>query len=156
VTRYDRVIPPGGKGKIELAIDSRGVRGDFRKRAIVWSNDRERMSIALYLMGVVRPHIILEPGNYLSLQGVRGHVPPGHMEIINNHQRPLRIKGIATDLPDNITWTLKEIESGHKYSLEVEDMSKRAGDYTGHLFVRTDNPKKSELVIVISGQISKE
>jgi len=58
VTRYDRVIPPGGRGKITLAIDSNRVRGDFRKRAIVWSNDPERRSIALYLLGVVKPNVI--------------------------------------------------------------------------------------------------
>ncbi len=156
MTRYDRVIPPGGKGKIVLAIDSSRVRGDFQKRAIVWSNDLERRSIALYLMGAVKPHIILEPGNYLSLQGLRGQVPSGHIKIVNNHPRPLKITGIETDLPDNVKWRLRETAPGQNYSLEVEDISKKAGDYTGHLFVRTDNPKKPDLVIVINGQIGKK
>jgi hypothetical protein len=39
-------------GNITLTIDSNKVRGDFRKKAIVWSNDPERMSVALYLEGV--------------------------------------------------------------------------------------------------------
>jgi len=153
VTRYDRVIPPGGRGKITLAIDSNRVRGDFRKRAIVWSNDPERRSIALYLLGVVKPNVILDPGNYLSLEGARGRVPPGHIKIMNNHERPLKIKGITSDLPDNIQWSIKEIEPGQTYSLEVKNISRKAGEYTAHMFIRTDNPQKPELVIIVNGRI---
>jgi len=66
VARYDRAIPPGGKGKVTIEIDSSSVRGEFEKKAIVWSNDPDRMSVALYLKGKVKPHISLEPGGYIS------------------------------------------------------------------------------------------
>lgn len=156
MARYDRVIPPGGTGEITLTIDTGKVRGNFEKKAIVWSNDQERMSVALYLRGEVKPHILLEPGGYLSLWGVKGRVPKEHLDIINNHTRPFKLTGIDSDLPDHIRWRLEEIRPGYIYKLEVEDVSKRAGDYTGHLNIRTDNPKKPELVIIINGSIEKE
>jgi len=136
-----------------LKIDTSRIRGEFQKKAIVWSNDEERKSIALYLAGEVKPHVSLEPGGYLSLMGIRGRVPGEHLKIVNNHEDPLKIKGIENDLKDRIRWILKEIKPGYVYRLEVEDISKTAGDYIGHLILKTDNPKKPELIIIVNGSI---
>jgi hypothetical protein len=54
VTRYDRVIPPGGTVTVTLTVDTDRVIGAFRKRAVVWSNDSDRRSMALYLKGEVQ------------------------------------------------------------------------------------------------------
>ncbi len=156
MARYDRVIPPGGTGNITLSIDTSSVRGEFEKKAIVWSNDLERRSIALYLTGEVKPHISLEPGGYLSLWGVKGQVPRENLDIINNHDKPLKINYIESDLKDHVRWTLKEVKPGYVYRLEVVDISKTTCDYTGHLYVRTDNPLKPELVIIINGHVSEK
>jgi hypothetical protein len=156
VARYDRVIPPGGTGNITVEIDSGRVRGDFRKKAIVWSNDLQRMSVALYLEGEVIPHISLDPGGYLSLRGAKGKVPGEHLDMINNHKNPMKIIGVDSDLRDHITWQLEEIKPGYVYRLEVEDISERAGSYMGRLHVRTDNPLKPELVIIINGHVSEK
>ena len=156
MARYDRVIPPGGTGNITITIDSGKVRGDFRKKAIIWSNDLQRMSMALYLEGEVIPHISLDPGGYLSLWGAKGKVPREHLDMINNHKNPMKIIGVESDLRDNIVWQLEEIKPGYVYRLEVEDISEKAGDYMGHLYVRTDNPLKPELVIIINGHVSEK
>lgn len=155
MARYDRAIPPGGKGNITLSIDTSSVRGEFEKKAIVWSNDLERRSIALYLTGEVKPHISLEPGGYLSLWGVKGKVPREHLDIINNHKRPLKIVGIDNDLTGHFRLNLEEIKPGFVYRLEVEDVSKLAGDYKGYLIITTDNPLKPKLKVIVTGQISE-
>jgi len=156
VARFDRAIPPGGTGKITLQIDTSRIRGEFQKKAIVWSNDPERMSLALYLEGEVIPHISIEPGGYLSLRGTKGRVSRGRLDIINNRKGPMKITGTDSDLKDHIVWHIEETKPGYVYRLEVEDISMKAGDYTGHLIIRTDNPKKPELVIIINGNISPE
>jgi hypothetical protein len=112
VTRYDRVIPPGGTGTVTLTIDTSTVIGDFKKRAVVWSNDLDRRSIALYLTGVVKPSISLEPGGYVGLWGLRGQVPAEFIEIKNNHKTPIRITGIENGLPENVRWRLEEVKPG--------------------------------------------
>ena len=155
MTRYDRVIPPGGTGQITLGIDTNSVRGEFEKKAIVWSNDLPRRSVALYLKGEVKPHISVIPGGYLSLQGVKGRVPAEKLDIINNHTQPFKIIRIISDLPDNIIWHLKEIKPGYSYTLKVEDISTKAGQYSGHLVVQTDQLQKPELVIIVSGFITE-
>ncbi|MBW1703820.1 MAG: hypothetical protein JRJ86_01470 [Deltaproteobacteria bacterium] len=156
MARYDRVIPPGGMGNITVTIDSGKVRGDFRKKAIIRSNDPKRMSVVLYLEGEVIPHISIDPGGYLSLSGVKGKVAREHLDIINNHKNPMKVIGVDSDLRDHIVWHLKEIKPGYVSRLEVEDISKTSGDYTGHLIVRTDRPEKPELVIIINGHVSEK
>jgi hypothetical protein len=129
------------------------VIGEFHKRAVVWSNDSDRRSVALFLDGVVRPFISLEPGSYVGLWGVKGQVPGESIEIINNHSAPIKITGIKNELPRKVKWNLEEVQPGYAYRLEVKDISTKAGEYTGHLIVRTDHPKKSEFVIIINGYI---
>jgi hypothetical protein len=154
VARYDRVIPPGGTGKITLTIDTNLVRGMFRKKTVVWSNDLDRRSIALYLTGEVKPHISLEPDDFLSLMGAKGKVPQRHIDIINNTKGPVKITKIDNFLTDHIILRLKEVKPGYIYRIEVEDISPVAGDYFGHLVIKTDSPDMPELIIMIKGQIS--
>lgn len=153
MTRYDRVIPPGGTGTLTLAIDTNTVIGEFQKRAVVWSNDLDRSGIALYLAGVVKPFISLEPGGYVGLWGIKGQVPAEAIEIINNYKTPIHITGIENELPEYVKWQLEEIKPGHSYRLEVKDISEKAGEYTGHLYVKTDNPQKPKFVIIVNGYI---
>ena len=66
----------------------------------------------------------------------------------------MKITGVDSDLKDRIVWHIVETTPGYVYRLEVEDISKAPGDYTGHLIISTDNPKKPELIIIINGSIS--
>lgn len=155
MTRYDRVIPPGGTGQITLGIDTSKEIDEFQKKVIVWSNDPQRERIALYLKGEVKPHISLVPGGYLSLQGIRGQVPVEKLEIINNHKQPFKITGVIHDLPDQIQWRLKENIPDFSFTLEVEAISTKAEDFSGHLIVQTDLAQKPEIVIIVSGYIEE-
>ena len=107
------------------------------------------------MTGEVKPHISLEPGGYLSFWGVKGEVPREHLDIINNHKRPLKIVGIDNDLTDHVRLNLEEIKPGFVYRLEIEDVSKLAGEYKGYLIIKTDNPLKPELTVIVTGQISE-
>ena len=156
MTRYDRVIPPGGTGQITLGIDTSREVDEFEKKATVWSNDPQRKSVALYLKGEVKPHISIIPGGYLSLQGVKGRMPAEKLDIINNHKQPFKITAVIHDLPDLIHWRLKENIAGFSYTLEVEDISKKAGEYTGYLILQTDQPQKPELMIIVYGNIEED
>ena len=156
MTRFDRVIPPGGTGTVTLTIDTARVMGEFQKRTVVWCNDADRRSVALYLNGVVKPHISLEPGGYAGLWGVKGQVSAEVIEITNNHATPLKITAIENELTENVRWRLEEIKAGFSYRLVVEDISKNAGEYTGHLYVRTDFPQKPVFVIVVNGYITEK
>ena len=53
-------------------------------------------------------------------------------------------------------YSLEEVKPGYAYRLEVEDISEKAGEYTGHLYVRTDYPRKPEFVIIVNGYIREK
>ena len=154
-TRYDRVIPPGGKGTITIEIDTQRIRGAFRKKAIIWSNDQERMSVALYLSGEVKPLISLEPGGYVSLRGIQGRVPSQSLAIVNHQPRPVKILRIeaSKEISGRIQWLLKVTKAGYVYQLEIQDVSKRPGPYNGRLTLHTDNAEKPKLLIMVTGEI---
>ena len=147
------MIPPGGKGTITLTVDTKTIRGEFRKKALVWSNDPNNKSVTLRIRGKVVPHISINPGGYISLFGKIGQIPAQHIVLKNNHTQPLEILTVEHDLGGLIKWQLKKEKPGYVYKLDVEDTSKEPGTYNGHLYVKTDNPQKPELIIIVNGQI---
>lgn len=155
MTRYPRVIPPGGRGEIEVEIDTKQVRGEFHKKVAVWSSDPERPSLVLDLAGEVKPYVILEPGGYLSLWGKVGSVSKAQIEIINNHPDPFRVDSLEHDLGERIGWSLEEVSPGRLYRLHVEDRSEIPGDYTGRMLVRIGQPTKREVNIIVKGHITE-
>jgi hypothetical protein len=155
-TRFDRVIPPGGKGTVTITVDTFRIRGEFRKKAVLWSNDPRQSRSVVYLEGEVIPRISLEPGGYVSLAGVLGRVPLEHLDIINRQEESVRILDITTDVEGRIRWEVDAVEPGYTYRLTVEDTSTMPGEYSGHLYIRTDAPKKPELVVIVNGRIRKK
>ncbi len=156
MAHYDRVIPPGGSGNVTLTIDTSRIRGEFEKKAIVWSDDRARISVELFLRGQVKPHVSFDPGGFISLWGNKEERVRGRVKIINEHETPLKVIGVDNDLPDRVTWRLEEVKPGFVYGLEVEDVSKKAGDYTAHLIIRTDNAKKPTLTLTVRAEIKEK
>jgi hypothetical protein len=155
VARFDRVIPPGGTGTVILTVDTERIRGEFEKKATIWSNDPDRKSMVVELIGEVRPYISLEPGGYVSLWGSQADVPTAHVAIINNREQPLEILSIRPDdvLKDRIKWRLERVKPGFTYRLEIDAVPGESGEYTGHLFIQTNLPEKPELSVIVNGDI---
>jgi hypothetical protein len=156
VVRYDRIIPPGGKGSITLEVNSRTVRGKFEKKAMIWSDDASQMSIAVYVRGEVQPNVELTPGGYLSLWGTIGKTIKAHVDITNNHKEPMRITRVWHDMASHVKWKLTPIHPGYAYRLTVTDQSRSPAEYIGHLWLETDLPQEPELTIIVSGTVHAE
>jgi hypothetical protein len=153
VARFDRVIPPGGTGSIILSVDTERILGEFEKKATIWSNDPEKKSVVVKLIGEVRPYISLEPGGYVSLGGEdQGKGAPGYVDIINNSGKPMEVKSIqpADDLKDRIKYHVETVKAGFSYRLEVKNVAKEGRGYTGHLVIRTNLLEKPELTVIVS------
>jgi hypothetical protein len=52
---FDAIIPPGDKGKLELKVDTGGMRGRIVKRAIIKTNDPKRPTVVFEVVLDVRP-----------------------------------------------------------------------------------------------------
>ena len=63
MAHFDRAIPPGGEGKITLTVNLSGYNGPVRKDAKVMSDDPEKSSFTLTVMGTVKQLVQVRPGN---------------------------------------------------------------------------------------------
>jgi hypothetical protein len=137
-------------------VDSRAVRGYFQKKTIVWSNDAERMSVALFLDGEVKPYIAVEPGTYVGLWGVTGQTLKEHLDIMGHEGGAFHITDVVNELQDRIVWRIEDIEPGRHYRLEVEAKTEMPGNLRGHLILKTDHPRKPEITIILNGEIKEQ
>ncbi len=48
---FDRVIPPGGEGRISLRLNPKGCHGDTKKSALVLTNDPKNSYFTLAVQG---------------------------------------------------------------------------------------------------------
>lgn len=148
MARVDRVIPPGGRGEVAVAVNTREVMGPFEKTVTLWTDDPQNQRVRLTLKGVVRPWIALDPGGYLSFW------KPGEQASVlieSPGPIPFHILALADDLEGRISAFIEVLKPGSGYRLTVTDRSgPKAGNYTGHLVIHTDHPRKPELKILIT------
>jgi hypothetical protein len=128
--------------------------GPFHKRVLVWCDDPVTGSMVLELRGEVKPVVTFEPGAYVSLWGTPGSVRKEELTLINHYDKPLHITGVRSDLTNRIHWQIREIRAGFEFKLTIEDRVQTPGDYTGHLFLETDNPLKRELIVIVRGDVT--
>ncbi len=153
MARFDRVIPPGGSGKIALSLDSSKVHGAFTKSATVQSNDLGHASLRLTIKGVVRQYVETEPQR-LFLRGYYQDQPRAGVHITSNLAGPLVINGVsAPDLEQKLTWELKTLQEGKEYQLEVVNKA-GVGRYMGKLLLLTNSAKRPQVEVPIYADIS--
>lgn len=150
MARFDRVIPPGGEGKVTLQLNLKGFQGAIKKSATVFNNDPQNPRTLLVLQGNVKSLIDVRPAN-ISFRGMADQLSEEVVELNSTGQR-FRILKVENSLEDKVRYDLETVEDGKKYRLKVVNLAKR-GTYSGFIKCFTDMAEKSEVVIRISGYI---
>ena len=145
MAHFDQAIPPGGEGRVTLTVDLKDYQGEFRKTAVVYSNDPRRPALTLSLQGRVRPWIEVRPAAVIFFQGGKDQDQEKVLEILSE-TRPLGIRKIETDIGDRITYALVTVTPGKHYRLTLK-VSNRAKGFSGEVRCLTDHPEKPELRI---------
>jgi hypothetical protein len=154
VARYDRVIPPGGVGKVTLKVDTTGMRGKVTKSARVFSNAANQRTASLYLTINVRNHIIVEPGPKIMLRGIVGEDIERTLRIHAADDRPLKITVVKSNLGSVIDYKLNPKKDGRLYELEVKVKSTGKRISSGFLVLSTNHPEKKELKLPIHVRVN--
>ncbi|MBW1925150.1 MAG: hypothetical protein JRF59_10670 [Deltaproteobacteria bacterium] len=136
-----------------MQVDTSTIMGPFEKRAVVWFEDRNIQRVVLTLKGEVIPYVSFEPGAYISLWGKTGEKAADEILLTNHAEGSLQIEGITSDLGGRIKWRLLTKEAGRVFLLHVEDLSRLPGDYSGHLYLKTNLPQKPLLTVLVNGFI---
>ena len=153
VASYDRLIPPGGEGKVTLSIKPYSVLRQFKKETTVRVNDPERPEVVLTLQGVAQPFIEIQPSHIIRLRGIVNDEVRGQVRFISHLPSPWQITEYRTNIPDNIEVNLKAVEPGRVYVLEVRNKRHEAGHYAGLVELLTTSTQRPRLIVRVFGDL---
>ena len=131
-TSYDREIEPGGKGKITLKVNTRGMRSRVRKTARVETNDPENPSFVLSIGGEVKPIVRVEP-SYPLIEVLRGETGSTTVTVTSQIPKPIQIVSLEPRGTTKATYELKEVKKGKEYRviLKVDTTSIKSTYFYG-------------------------
>jgi hypothetical protein len=146
VARFDRAIPPGGRGEIVLTLKTAGYQGKLRKEAVVHSNDPANPQVRLQLAAAVRVSIAVDPPAVL-LEGIAGEEITRSVLIQANEAEPLALKLLPAPEAEKVAYELQEVEAGRIYKLVFRLAGTGAEKFGGILRLETNYPAKPQLQI---------
>jgi Protein of unknown function (DUF1573) len=150
---YDRIISPGGQGKITLTIAPFSVLRQFAKHTKVFFNDPDRPQETLTLTGRGEPIIEIQPHHIIRFQGDAGEELKAQVRFLSHLNIPWEISEVTTDIPQYIEVKLRPEERGKSYILEVKNKSHEAGHYAGKIEMKTNAVKRPRLIVRVFGDI---
>jgi uncharacterized protein DUF1573 len=72
VASFDKVIKPGGEGKVVSSVDTKNFSGPISKSILLVSNDPDRPQLNLFVKATVKPYVDILPTGYLRFSVVKG------------------------------------------------------------------------------------
>jgi len=154
VAHFDRAVPPGGEGKVTLRVDLKGYQGNVKKTATVFSNDPQNPRVVLTVQGFVRSLIEVRPGSAVAFRGVADQLAEKTIELSSTTET-FNVGSVETNLQDKIQYSLETVQEGKHYQLKVRNRLKQ-GTYSGFVKIRTDHPRKPEILIRVNGSVEGE
>lgn len=155
VASFDPMIPPGGQGKIQIRVDTKGLLGPLRENVKVYTNDPGRPQVILVVKAEVKPVITLSR-RYVNFYGKEGEHMVKEVEITTEMEKPLILKPIQFSLDGKLTYALEQIEEGKKYKVRMENIPGPAQNFRGFLKLRTNYPEKPEITIWIWARMTRK
>lgn len=157
VTRFDPVIPPGGRGEVALDVNTWRLKGKIQKEAKVISNDPKHPVVPLKLKAVVKQSFDITPKSYKKFTTKKGEAWTSEFKISSQRKKDFKIVSVGTSAK-TIKATYKLLKDnpreGNLYSLMVT-VSPEApiGDLKGAVKISTDIPDAPPAVISLMGKI---
>lgn len=152
MAQYDRVIPPGGEGKILLKVNTKGYEGNFSKAAHVYTNDPRNRVVWIGLKAFVKVSISVSP-RLLYFGGFAGDTVEKVVTIHAQKSIPLSLKPISFSLSDKVEYRIETVEKGRCFKIAFKNKSVARGWYNGILKLQTNYPDKPLITIRIIGKI---
>jgi hypothetical protein len=160
VAKFDRVIPPGQEGKIDMAVDGGRVHGNFLKTATVKTNDPSKRQFSIGIAGSEIPFLHVEPEGTVFLQGRYGEAVNRQLVVTSNEKDlDFKITRLESNMDDKITYTFKPSGKPGEYVVDVYKNPDLPTLTTyGSLFIHTNSKRspKSEVQVNVmtKGSIS--
>jgi len=156
VVNYDRVIPPGGEGKVTLGLKPFSVIDAFKKKTKVRFNDPGKSTVTLVLKGVAQKSLDIQPGHIIRLKGGMGEELTARVRLVSNLPFPFEITKFYNSIPEKIDVSLKTEQPGKTYVVEVKNKSPSQERYTGRIELNTNVMNKPKIVLRVIADLYPE
>ena len=120
------------------------------------TNDPRESSTKLYLSINVRPHILVEPGPKILLQGIVGDDIRTAVHISSSEKQPFEITKVETNLQSVIDYKLSRKDDSDEYTLEVISKAADQKIASGFLTLHTNHPKKKIMKLSVHLRVKPE
>ncbi len=147
VAKYDKVIPPGGTGKVTLQIQPFSVVHAFKKKTYVKFNSSDPSSVNLVVTGDAQKSIDIEPSHIVRFRGAPSGDVTAQIKLTSYLPFPWEITKVENMQPDKFAATLKTETPGKVYVLEVRNKSLEEGHYAGMIQLFTNVVHKPKIII---------
>jgi hypothetical protein len=151
VVQYDRTIPPGGEGKIELKVDTKGLSGTVKKEARIYSNDPKNSVMTITLRANVRLSIQVSPQK-IKLIGYEGTVIRESVIISSNMEKPLEIEPTQLNISERVTYEIEVIEPGRIFKVNFNYTPLEGDNLNGALIIKTNYPERPNISIPVNAR----
>ena len=150
---YDKVIPPGGEGKISIKMKTGNLKGKIKKSIRVYTNDPayNKGILTLTFTASIKPIIDVKPSANISLRGKRGETQSAKVTITGIEDRPLKLEEKYFDLTDIVEYSLDTIEENRSYMVSIKNIPGASDSFKGYLRLKTNYPEKPEIKIYVRG-----
>lgn len=145
---FDKVIPPGGEGRIRLKVKTKGYHGRLSKGARVYTDDPNKAFFTLRINAFVKVPIHIS-SKFVYLSGISGQSLTRHVLIEAREERPLELTPVTFTLKDKVNFSIQETIPGRKFQLVFATAPGVVGSYNGFLKLKTNYPHKPEIYIRI-------
>jgi hypothetical protein len=150
---YERTIPAGGQGEITLSIKPYSVLRQFRKETRIFVNDPDRSEFSLVLTGTAKPFIEIQPSHIVRLRGSPGTAVQSEVRFTSHLPGAFEITNFRTNIPDKIEVSLKPVQPGKVYVMEVKNKAENSGPYAGLIELNTNSKERPRLIVRVFGEI---
>lgn len=161
---FDKVIPPGQEGKINVRIDGKklSLPGPFEKIFTVRTNDPQRQQLVLYVVGTVKK--ALDFSSDMRWSGFVDEKMRIESVVTNLLPTPVVITSVrwaesakTTGLADLVRLKLEEIERGKKYRVTAAATKPLPpGAVASQIILTTENPKLKEKTVQVTFDVLKD
>ncbi|MDO9527636.1 MAG: hypothetical protein Q7J27_00580 [Syntrophales bacterium] len=149
---FDKVIPPGGEGKIILEVNTKGFADNITKAARVYTNDLQNKIIWIGIKAFVKVPIVVSPGLVFFSCFAEDTVEKV-VTIRAGHDMPLSLKPVSFPLSDKVEYRIETVEEGRLFRVVFTNKTGVSGWYNGLLKFETNYPEKPVINIRVIGQI---
>ncbi len=147
-------IPPGGEGKIEVKVNTRGRRGKLTKTVTVSSNDPDQPAYTLTVTGKVEVIAGFEPQRVSFPPVGFGQKLEKEVKLVGSKAAQIKLANITSSKPDVVSMEPKKDTPG-VYVVRLAAGSK-PGRVSAKITADTGLEAPKQLVLPVFGEVSRD